>query len=41
MTVEIISWLISTKVWDQAGVQLVTPGSAVRLVTEPGILEVK
>ena len=31
MTVDIISWSISTKVWDQARMKLVTPGSAVRL----------
>ena len=30
MTVEIISLLISTKVWDRAGIELATPGSAVR-----------
>ena len=30
MTVEIISWSISTKVWDRAGIKLATPGSAVR-----------
>ena len=30
MTVEIISWSISTKVWDQAGIELATPWSAVR-----------
>ena len=30
MTVEIISWSISTKVWDLAGIKLATPGSAVR-----------
>ena len=30
MTIEIISWSISTKVWDQAGIELATPGSAVR-----------
>ena len=29
MTVEIISLSISTKVWDQAGIELATPGSAV------------
>ena len=29
ITVEIISWSISTKVWDQAGIELATPGSAV------------
>ena len=29
MTVEIISWSISTKVWDRAGMELATPGSAV------------
>ena len=29
MTVEIISWSISTKVWDWAGIELPTPGSAV------------
>ena len=30
MTVEIISWSISTKVWDRAGIELATPWSAVR-----------
>ena len=30
MTAEIISWSISTKVWDRAGIELATPGSAVR-----------
>ena len=30
MTVEIISGSISTKVWDRAGIELATPGSAVR-----------
>ena len=30
MTIEIISWSISTKVWDQAGIKLATPGSAIR-----------
>ena len=30
MTVEIISWSISTTVWDRAGIELATPGSAVR-----------
>ena len=30
MTLEIISRSISTKVWDRAGIELVTPGSAVR-----------
>ena len=30
MTVEIISWSISTKVWDRAGIELATPGIAVR-----------
>ena len=29
MTVDIISWSIPTKVWDRAGIELVTPGSAV------------
>ena len=29
MTIEIISWSISTKVWDRAGIELATPGSAV------------
>ena len=33
MTVEIISWSISTKAWDQAGIQLTNPGSAIRLAT--------
>ena len=30
MAVEIISWSISTKVWYRAGIELATPGSAVR-----------
>ena len=30
MTVEIISSSISMKVWDPAGIELATPGSAVR-----------
>ena len=30
---EIISWSISTKVWDRAGIKLATPGSAVRLAS--------
>ena len=30
MTVEIISWSISAKVWYRAGIELATPGSAVR-----------
>ena len=33
MAVEIISRSISTKVWDRAGIQLETPGSSVRHVT--------
>ena len=33
MTVEIISWSISTEVWDRAGIELGTPGSAVRLAS--------
>ena len=33
MTVEIISQSISTKVWDQAGIELATPGFAVRLAS--------
>ena len=33
MTLEIISWSISTKVWDRAGIELATPGSAVRLAS--------
>ena len=33
MTVEIISWSISTTVWDQAWIKLATPGSAVRLAS--------
>ena len=33
MIVEIISRSISTKVWDQAGIELATPGLAVRHVT--------
>ena len=34
MAIEIISQSISTKVWDRAGIQLATPGSAARLVTD-------
>ena len=33
MTVEIISRSVSTKVWDQAGIELTTPGSANRLAS--------
>ena len=33
MTVKSISWSISTKVWDRAGIELATPGSAVRLAS--------
>ena len=33
MNVEIISWSISTKVWNRAGIKLSTPGSAVRLAS--------
>ena len=33
MTIDIISWSISTKVWDRARIKLVTPGSAVRHVS--------
>ena len=33
MTVENISWLISTKVWDRAVMELATPGSAVKLAS--------
>ena len=38
MTVEIISWSISTKVWDRAGIELATPGSAVSFASEPDTL---
>ena len=48
MTVEIISWSISTKVWYRAWIELATPGSAVRhasvarhvtdCATRPGVL---
>ena len=31
MTVEITPWSISMKVWDLAGIKLMTPGSAIRL----------
>ena len=34
MTVEIISRSISTKVCDRAGIELATPGPAVRLATD-------
>ena len=33
MTVEFITCSISTKVWDRAGIELATPGSAVRLTS--------
>ena len=33
MAVEIISWSISTTVWDKAHIQLATPGSAARQVS--------
>ena len=33
MIVEIISRSISTKVWDRAGIELATPGSAVRFAS--------
>ena len=33
MAVEIISWSICTKVWDRAGIELATPGSAVRFAS--------
>ena len=33
MTVENISLSISRKVWDRAGIELATPGSAVRLAS--------
>ena len=33
MIVEIISWSISTKVWDRAEIQLTTPDCAVRLAS--------
>ena len=38
MTVEIISWSISTKVWDRAGIEYATPGTAVRHATLPTAL---
>ena len=51
MTVEIVSRSISTKVWDRAGIELATPGSAVRLASvarhvtdcaaRPGMLVIK
>ena len=42
MTVEIISWSISTKVWDRAGIELATPGSCCDwLRAKPGSLVVK
>ena len=36
MTVEIISRSIPSKVWDRAGIQLMTPGSAVRHASVAG-----
>ena len=36
MAVEIISWSISTKVWDRAGIELAILGSEVRHVTDCG-----
>ena len=38
MAVEIISWSISTKVWYRAGIELATPGYAVRHVSVPDTL---
>ena len=41
MIVEIISWSISTNVWDRAGIKLATTGSAAGLATDcitgPGV----
>ena len=37
MTEKIISWSISTKVWDGARIKLTIPESAVRLTTDYGI----
>ena len=34
MVIEVISCLISTKVWDRALIKLTTPGSAVRLIID-------
>ena len=34
LIVEIISRSISTKVWDRTGIELATPGSAVRLASD-------
>ena len=34
MALEIISWSISSKVWDWAVIKLMTPGSAVRHITD-------
>ena len=34
MTVEIISWTISKNVWDQAMIELATPGSTIGLTTD-------
>ena len=34
LTVEIISWSISTKVWNQAGIKLGAPESSVRHITD-------
>ena len=34
MAIEFISWSISLKEWDRAGIELATPGSAVRHVTD-------
>ena len=42
MTIEIISLQLFTKVWDRAGIEVTTPGSAIRLTTDcvtgPGTL---
>ena len=42
MAVEIISCSISMKIWDRAGMEHATPGSAVRQITDcatlPGII---
>ena len=39
MTVENISRAISMKVWDQAGIDLTTPGSAIGVETDSNALD--
>ena len=41
MAIEIISWSLSKKIWDRAGLKLMNPGSSVRHVTDCATLPLK